>query len=64
MTYRELANSIGALKGVHAVAGACAANPIGLAVPCHRVIGSDGDLTGYYWGVERKRELVKKEATA
>jgi hypothetical protein len=33
-------------------------------VPCHRVVGSDGDLTGYYWGVERKRELIKKEATA
>ena len=64
VTYRELANSIGALKGVRAVAGACAANPLALAVPCHRVVGSDGDLTGYYWGVERKRELVKKEATA
>jgi AraC family transcriptional regulator of adaptative response/methylated-DNA-[protein]-cysteine methyltransferase len=64
VTYGELANSIGAPNAVRAVAGACAANPIALAVPCHRVVGSDGDLTGYYWGVERKRELIKKEATA
>jgi AraC family transcriptional regulator, regulatory protein of adaptative response / methylated-DNA-[protein]-cysteine methyltransferase len=64
VTYSELAKSIGAPNAVRAVAGACAANPIALAVPCHRVVGSDGDLTGYYWGVERKRELIKKEATA
>jgi AraC family transcriptional regulator, regulatory protein of adaptative response / methylated-DNA-[protein]-cysteine methyltransferase len=64
VTYGELANSIGAANAVRAVAGACAANPVALAVPCHRVVGSDGDLTGYYWGVERKRELIKKEATA
>ena len=64
VTHRELANSIGAPNAVRAVAGACAANPIALAVPCHRVVGSDGDLTGYYWGVERKRELIKKEAPA
>jgi AraC family transcriptional regulator, regulatory protein of adaptative response / methylated-DNA-[protein]-cysteine methyltransferase len=64
VTYSELANSIGAPNAIRAVAGACAANPIALAVPCHRVVGSDGDLTGYYWGVERKRELIKKEATA
>ena len=64
VTYRELANSIGAPNAARAVAGACAANPIALAVPCHRVVGSDGDLTGYYWGIERKRELIKKEATA
>jgi AraC family transcriptional regulator, regulatory protein of adaptative response / methylated-DNA-[protein]-cysteine methyltransferase len=63
VTYSELANSIGAPNAVRAVAGACAANPIALAVPCHRVVGSNGDLTGY-WGVERKRELIKKEATA
>jgi AraC family transcriptional regulator of adaptative response/methylated-DNA-[protein]-cysteine methyltransferase len=64
VTYSELANSIGVPNAVRAVAGACAANPVVLAVPCHRVVGSDGDLTGYYWGVERKRELIKKEATA
>jgi AraC family transcriptional regulator, regulatory protein of adaptative response / methylated-DNA-[protein]-cysteine methyltransferase len=64
VTYSKLAKSIGAPNAVRAVAGACAANPIALAVPCHRVVRSDGDLTGYYWGVERKRELIKKEATA
>ena len=64
VTYSELANSIGAPNAVRAVAGACAANPVALAVPCHRVVGSDGDLTGYYWSVERKRVLIKKEATA
>ena len=64
VTYSELANSIGAPNAVRAVAGACAANPIALAVPCHRVVGSNGNLRGYYWGVERKRELIKKEATA
>jgi AraC family transcriptional regulator of adaptative response/methylated-DNA-[protein]-cysteine methyltransferase len=64
VTYSELANSIGAPNAVRAVAGACAANPIALAVPCHRVVGGDGNLRGYYWGVERKRELIKKEAMA
>jgi O-6-methylguanine DNA methyltransferase len=64
VTYAELARSIGAPNSVRAVAGACAANPIALAVPCHRVVGSNGGLSGYYWGVERKRELVKKEALA
>ena len=64
MTYTELARSIGAPNSVRAVAGACAANPIALAIPCHRVVRSNGDLAGYRWGVERKRELIKKEATA
>ncbi|HWW36041.1 MAG TPA: methylated-DNA--[protein]-cysteine S-methyltransferase [Xanthobacteraceae bacterium] len=64
VTYTELADSIGAPNSVRAVAGACASNPIALAVPCHRVVGSNGDLAGYRWGVERKRELIKKEATA
>jgi AraC family transcriptional regulator, regulatory protein of adaptative response / methylated-DNA-[protein]-cysteine methyltransferase len=64
VTYSELANSIGAPNAVRAVAGACAANPIALAVPCHRVVCSNGNLRGYYWGVERKRELIKMEATA
>jgi AraC family transcriptional regulator of adaptative response/methylated-DNA-[protein]-cysteine methyltransferase len=64
VTYTELADSIGAPNSVRAVAGACASNPIALAVPCHRVVGSNGDLAGYRWGIERKRELIKKEATA
>jgi AraC family transcriptional regulator, regulatory protein of adaptative response / methylated-DNA-[protein]-cysteine methyltransferase len=64
MTYTEVARSIGAPNAVRAVASACASNPIALAIPCHRVVGSDGDLTGYRWGVERKHELLKKEAVA
>jgi AraC family transcriptional regulator, regulatory protein of adaptative response / methylated-DNA-[protein]-cysteine methyltransferase len=64
VTYSELARSIGAPNSVRAVASACAANSIAFAVPCHRVVGSNGDLAGYHWGVERKRELIKKEASA
>ena len=64
MTYTEFARSIGAPNSVRAVAAACASNPIALAIPCHRVVGNNGDLTGYRWGVERKREFIKKEATA
>ena len=47
---------------MRAVARSCATNPVSLAVPCHRVIGSDGDLTGYRWGVPRKRALLAREA--
>ena len=47
---------------VRAVARSCAANPVSLAVPCHRVVGSDGSLTGYRWGIPRKRELLAQEA--
>jgi AraC family transcriptional regulator, regulatory protein of adaptative response / methylated-DNA-[protein]-cysteine methyltransferase len=46
---------------VRAVAGACAANPLAVAVPCHRVVRSDGALSGYRWGIERKRELLRRE---
>jgi len=49
---------------VRAVARSCARNPVSLAVPCHRVIGGDGSLTGYRWGVPRKRALLEKEAKA
>ncbi|MGJ0510927.1 bifunctional DNA-binding transcriptional regulator/O6-methylguanine-DNA methyltransferase Ada [Methylocystis sp.] len=60
-SYAEIARRIGAPKATRAVAGACAANPVSLAVPCHRVVRSDGGLSGYYWGVERKRELLERE---
>jgi AraC family transcriptional regulator, regulatory protein of adaptative response / methylated-DNA-[protein]-cysteine methyltransferase len=52
------------LTSARAVAGACAANPIALAVPCHRVVRSDGGLAGYRWDIARKRELIRKEAMA
>lgn len=60
-TYAALAARIGAPSAVRAVAGACAANPLAVAIPCHRVVGSDGRLTGYRWGVDRKRALLGRE---
>lgn len=60
-TYAELARRIGAPNAVRAVAGACAANPLAIIVPCHRVVRSDGSLSGYRWGAERKRELLRRE---
>jgi AraC family transcriptional regulator, regulatory protein of adaptative response / methylated-DNA-[protein]-cysteine methyltransferase len=60
-SYGEIAERIGAPKAVRAVAQACAANNVAIAVPCHRVVRSDGALSGYAWGVERKRELLHRE---
>jgi AraC family transcriptional regulator of adaptative response/methylated-DNA-[protein]-cysteine methyltransferase len=60
-TYRELARHIGAPRAVRAVGTACGANPVSLAVPCHRVLRSDGGLGGYAWGLERKRTLLARE---
>ena len=60
-SYGEIARRIGAERSVRAVAGACAANAIAVAVPCHRVVGSDGAITGYRWGKERKRLLLERE---
>jgi O-6-methylguanine DNA methyltransferase len=60
-TYAELAERIGQPKAVRAVGSACAANPLGVAVPCHRVVRTDGSLAGYRWGVERKRALLERE---
>jgi O-6-methylguanine DNA methyltransferase len=64
VTYIELARWIGSPAAARVVGGACAANPIALAIPCHRVVRTDGDLASYRWGIERKRELIRKEAMA
>jgi len=61
VSYTQLAQKIGAPKAVRAVASACAANFIAVAIPCHRVVRSDGALSGYRWGVERKRALLDRE---
>jgi len=61
-SYAEIAERIGAPKAVRAVAQACGANSIAVAIPCHRVVRRDGDISGYRWGVERKRELLQREA--
>jgi AraC family transcriptional regulator of adaptative response/methylated-DNA-[protein]-cysteine methyltransferase len=61
-SYAEIARRIGAPKAVRAVAGACAANPLAVAIPCHRAVRSDGALAGYRWGVARKRALLAREA--
>ncbi len=60
-TYADLAKGIGNPKSIRAAAGACAANPLAVAIPCHRVICSDGSLSGYRWGIERKENLLKRE---
>ena len=60
-TYTEIARRIGAPTAVRAVAGACAANALAVAIPCHRVVRSDGGLSGYRWGIERKRAMLNKE---
>lgn len=64
VSYTEIAQRIGSPKAVRAVAQACAANHIAVAIPCHRVVRRDGDISGYRWGIERKRELLRREALA
>lgn len=64
VTYADIARKIGAPKAVRAVAGACAANALAVAIPCHRVVRSDGALSGYRWGIERKRALIDREGAA
>ncbi|HEY6175360.1 MAG TPA: bifunctional DNA-binding transcriptional regulator/O6-methylguanine-DNA methyltransferase Ada [Kofleriaceae bacterium] len=61
-SYRDIARRIGAPRSVRAVAQACAANALAVAIPCHRVVRTDGDLSGYRWGVERKRTLLDRES--
>ena len=63
-SYTEIAKRIGMPKAIRAVAQACGANPLAVAIPCHRVIRTDGGLSGYRWGVERKRALLDREAQA
>ena len=62
VSYAELARRIGLPTGARAVAGACAANALAIAIPCHRVVRNDGALSGYRWGVERKQQLLEREA--
>jgi AraC family transcriptional regulator, regulatory protein of adaptative response / methylated-DNA-[protein]-cysteine methyltransferase len=64
MTYAAIAQRIGAPKAVRAVARACASNAIAVAIPCHRVVRSNGALSGYRWGVKRKRALLAREAAS
>lgn len=63
-SYREIAERIGKPRAVRAVASACASNPLAVAIPCHRVVRTDGGLAGYRWGIERKRELIARERVA
>src|SRR5258706_9155490 len=61
-SYTQIAEKIGVPKAVRAVAQACAANALAVAIPCHRIVRNDGAISGYRWGVERKRALLKREA--
>jgi AraC family transcriptional regulator of adaptative response/methylated-DNA-[protein]-cysteine methyltransferase len=63
-SYAGIAAQIGAPRAVRAVAQACAANPVAVAIPCHRVLRSDGGISGYRWGIERKQALLAREAAA
>jgi AraC family transcriptional regulator of adaptative response/methylated-DNA-[protein]-cysteine methyltransferase len=60
-SYSQVAEGLGAPRAVRAVAQACAANRVALAIPCHRVIRSSGELGGYRWGIQRKQALLERE---
>ena len=62
-SYSQLARELGNPNATRAVARACATNRVALLVPCHRVVGASGSLTGYRWGIERKRQLLEAERT-
>ncbi len=64
LSYQQLAEQLGKPGASRAVAGACAANPLALVIPCHRVVRSDGALSGYRWGVARKQALLQAEQSA
>jgi len=59
--YSKIAHQIGSPSAVRAVARACASNPLALAIPCHRIVRKDGAMSGYRWGIERKKILLQKE---
>ena len=63
-SYADIASRIGRPQAARAVANACAANRLAIAIPCHRVVRSDGTLSGYRWGVQRKRWLLQREAVS
>lgn len=62
VSYRDIAQRIGSPNAVRAVAGACAANCLAVAIPCHRVVRTSGELAGYRWGIDRKKRLLQREA--
>lgn len=61
VSYQEIAEKLGNKNAVRAVASACAKNRVALVIPCHRVVRSNGDLSGYRWGVERKKTILERE---
>ncbi len=63
-SYTQIASMIGSPKAIRAVASACAANSIAIAIPCHRIVCKNGEISGYRWGISRKKELLAREQAA